>query len=345
MGKARRYDVSFIRASAILLVMLGHSIIIYSSGWNLYSTDVSASLFDHLKDMINVVQMPLFFSVSGFCLVYTVGPVGCRPVGLGVKARRLLIPFLVVGLLWMLPIRLAVGYPGYAGGGILHVVFLDLLLGLDNGHLWFLPTLFFMFLLVRVLQLFVSKVCGGGEPGNGLQPLDVLLPLFAIVVFIVCKVIRRSLSVPYLGQASLWMPYFAIGYLIHRSQIVFPNAWKKLRGRAFPRFVASLLLLAAVATGFLGKASGFLGLFASTVSLLAAYVLAPGRRVPIVEIVSRDSMGLYLFHSPLLYISFAFWPDIAPVLMFLVNFVFFGLVAALMTKLMRRVGLGCVIGE
>lgn len=141
------------------------------------------------------------------------------------------------------------------------------------------------------------------------------------------------------------MPYFAIGYLIHRSQIAFPNAWKKLRGGAFPRFLASLLLLAAVATGFLGKASGFLGLFASTVSLLAAYVLAPGRRVPIVEIVSRDSMGLYLFHSPLLYISFAFWPDIAPVLMILVNFVFFGLVAALMTKLMRRVGLGCVIGE
>lgn len=133
MGKARRYDVSFIRALAILLVMLGHSIIIYSSGWNLYSTDVSAPLFDHLKDMINVVQMPLFFSVSGFCLVYTVGPVGCRPVGLGVKARRLLIPFLVVGLLWMLPIRLAVGYPGYTGGGSCMLSFLTCCLGLTMG--------------------------------------------------------------------------------------------------------------------------------------------------------------------------------------------------------------------
>lgn len=41
MSNARRYDISFIRAAAILLVMLGHSLIIYSSGWDLYSTAVS----------------------------------------------------------------------------------------------------------------------------------------------------------------------------------------------------------------------------------------------------------------------------------------------------------------
>lgn len=60
-----------IRALAILLVMLGHSIIIYSSGWNLYDTTQSAPVLAHLKDIINVIQMPLFFSVSGFCLVFT----------------------------------------------------------------------------------------------------------------------------------------------------------------------------------------------------------------------------------------------------------------------------------
>lgn len=152
MGNAKRFDISFIRAAAILLVMLGHSLIIYSSGWDLYSTAVSVPFLDHLKDAINVIQMPLFFSVSGFCLVYTVGPAGDRPIRIAAKARRLLVPFLLVGLLWMLPLRLAIGYPGYVGQGLVRIVTVDFLLGFDNGHLWFLPTLFLLFCLVRGLQ-------------------------------------------------------------------------------------------------------------------------------------------------------------------------------------------------
>ena len=70
MGK-RREDIVNIRAVAILLVMLGHSIILYSSTWNLYETTVQAPLLDHIKSIVNMIQMPLFFSVSGFCLVFT----------------------------------------------------------------------------------------------------------------------------------------------------------------------------------------------------------------------------------------------------------------------------------
>ena len=67
----RREDIVNIRAIAIMLVALGHSIILYSSAWNLYETTVNAPVLDHLKNVINMVQMPLFFSVSGFCLVFT----------------------------------------------------------------------------------------------------------------------------------------------------------------------------------------------------------------------------------------------------------------------------------
>lgn len=63
----KRDDIITLRAVAILLVVFGHSIIIYSDAWNLYSTTVQAPLFNVLKNAVNIVQMPLFFSISGFC--------------------------------------------------------------------------------------------------------------------------------------------------------------------------------------------------------------------------------------------------------------------------------------
>ena len=38
----RRSDVIAIRAMAILTVMFGHSIILYSDSWNLYTTRISS---------------------------------------------------------------------------------------------------------------------------------------------------------------------------------------------------------------------------------------------------------------------------------------------------------------
>lgn len=60
-----------IRSFAILVVVLGHSIILYSSTWNLYPTSVSAPFLDRLKWIIDVIQMPLFFSLSGYLFVFT----------------------------------------------------------------------------------------------------------------------------------------------------------------------------------------------------------------------------------------------------------------------------------
>ncbi len=151
---ARRQDIITIRALAIFLVMLGHSIIIYSSGWDLYSTTQTSWVLDHLKNTINMVQMPLFFSVSGFCLVFTLN----SKHGLSVidKSKRLLIPFFTVGLLWMLPIRLLVRYQGYVGKSLWHIILIDIIMGKDNGHLWFLPTLMIIFLILIGVKKWVA---------------------------------------------------------------------------------------------------------------------------------------------------------------------------------------------
>ena len=55
-----------LRAIAIIIVVLGHSIILYDPSWAIYSPKQEFPLFLYLKQIINVIQMPLFFSISGY---------------------------------------------------------------------------------------------------------------------------------------------------------------------------------------------------------------------------------------------------------------------------------------
>lgn len=111
--------------------------------------------------MINMLQMPLFFSVSGFCLVFTLtrggGELNVISFLLN-KCKRILLPSLIIGFFWLLPIRLLLRYPRYQNQSATTIIFKDLLWGNDNGHLWFLPTLF----LMLALSIILVKLCGTG---------------------------------------------------------------------------------------------------------------------------------------------------------------------------------------
>lgn len=132
----RLTQVGNIRALAILLVVLGHSIILYSSGWNLYETTRQAPFLAWLKSVIDIPQMPLFFSLSGYLFVFT----HQKKQGFGQLAKkkllRLIAPYFGIGLLFLLPIRLLVGYPGYKGISIADLA-LRFLTANDVGHLCF----------------------------------------------------------------------------------------------------------------------------------------------------------------------------------------------------------------
>ena len=59
-----------LRSIAIILVLLGHSIIIYDSNFELLSTDVQMPFFETIKHWISFVQMKLFISISGFLMAF-----------------------------------------------------------------------------------------------------------------------------------------------------------------------------------------------------------------------------------------------------------------------------------
>ena len=143
--KKVNYNIVFLRFLAIVIVMFGHSIIIYDPNWNLFSSVYAPNSLIETKQVINIIQMPIWFSIAGF-LFYKVKQKEFFAI-LKSKFKKLIIPFLIIGLLYLLPIRYLVHYQNYINNSLLYNIFHNIILGFDNGHLWYLPTLFFIFLL------------------------------------------------------------------------------------------------------------------------------------------------------------------------------------------------------
>lgn len=143
----RNLKVVNIRAIAIIIVVLGHSIILYSLYWDVYQTVNKVYAFEVLKNIINIIQMPLFFSLSDYLFYKTMGKKKTLFNFINIKFKRLIIPFIAIALFWMIPIKCLLNYPNYTDKKFLEI--LQLLFSLsDSGHLWYLPTLFFIFIIM-----------------------------------------------------------------------------------------------------------------------------------------------------------------------------------------------------
>lgn len=126
--QVRDYSIDNLRALAIFAVVFGHSIILYSSQWSLYTTSIEVPFLDVTKKIINIIQMPLFFSISGFLFYFTEKKKELYEIILD-KLRRIGIPFVFFSFAWLLPIRYILGYSGYKSDSFFNVIFYKILLG------------------------------------------------------------------------------------------------------------------------------------------------------------------------------------------------------------------------
>ena len=106
-------SISNIRALAIIVVVFGHSIILYSSNWNIYTTKYTVPALDLLKRILDMFQMPLFFSISGYLFYFTYAKRRGILHLINSKIKRLIVPYILVSLLYVIPLRIIIHYPGY----------------------------------------------------------------------------------------------------------------------------------------------------------------------------------------------------------------------------------------
>lgn len=153
-------EYSLMRVIAIILVVIGHSAYLKMGGVDYSSilgdiklTQVS-QIDEYIVGVIYKFHMPLFFAISG-AVYYLQSVRRNRYTTLDElifsKSRRLLIPYLLAGMFFVIPIKFISHY--YSIDYLSNAIFYEMLQGI--GHLWFLLALFWIFICFYILERYI----------------------------------------------------------------------------------------------------------------------------------------------------------------------------------------------
>ena len=319
------YKIVNIRALAITLIVLGHSMILYSDSWDIMQTAQSSSFFNFLKDCINVVQLEIFFAISGYLFYFSVKKNKSTNSFILNKIKRVILPYYCIMFLWMNPIKYIFHIPGYEYITIKAIIKQMCFTGGLVGHLRFLPTLF---AIIVIVKLFFSKI-----------KLNNLYTVF-FVYLILCIFSLISPKVTNIFQFYNIMKYsiyFYIGTII--------NLYEKDICSIFQRISPFLLYLLIIVAFVCSFKIHSIAVVSTSILIIILYYIIPNKTNKFIEAVSKNSFGLYLFHSPLIYITFKFLENFPPFIVVFINFIIGGGIAYLMTNLVRKSRLHFMIGE
>lgn len=266
--------MDILRGMAILMVLLYHSIIVFPI--NLHEIQWCHGL----HTLLWVVQMPLFFLVSGFCYSYD----GNYRSYARKKIMRILIPHLVFSMLDILPRIL----PNPLVNEQMNPkeALLDFIL--YGGSDWFLWTLFVIVMLFPLLE----KLLKGSSVMKKTGTLLVLL-LFAAKPYVTDFLL--------LNMVSQYLFYFFFGYILRKKERFLLEKVGKRR-IVLPAFCGMLVFFA----GFLAwqeaaeEAARYLELMGVLCSFVVFYALAcccRGRIEAFFTLCGRWSLQMYLLDA------------------------------------------------
>ena len=159
MKNIKEYDV--LRVVVTILVIVGHSIVIrsinsYGGCDYTFSYDTATSLmniFLLLHGLIYTFHMPLFMALSGALFYKSMcnGKYTSLILLMKDKFKRLIIPFFIVSIGYVGPLKYLSGYFSESTN-VLKDFLVGQILVQGNTHLWFLEALFFIFIIIYVLE-------------------------------------------------------------------------------------------------------------------------------------------------------------------------------------------------
>lgn len=323
-----------LKAITILLVLAGHCFVMYSPDG---AIEVVKGCYPFRLATLVIYRfhVPCFFMVSGaiFALCLRQRVYADFRTFLRKKARRLLIPYGIFGLLVVPPV---LALCGLAEDFSLPRLGWQWLSGMNMRHLWYLYALFFIFLLMWAVRKYLV-------PTDGKRVL--------LISFVV-SLIFRSFS-------PVWLSYFQIANIFYYQfffvcgvylDFYFEELFALLAAKKKWSIAVLALLLCSTFADFWTLSGYVYALCGMALSLWLGLWLSERRSLlksSFHRLLCRDSYGIYLIHAMLVYLVFWSFSEVAVSPLLLVALAFsVALGGSLgLTELLRRLGLGFVLGE
>lgn len=316
-------ELNILKFYGILLVVLGHVAFVYSP-LSIITPHTPSLTINFVKDVIYSFHMPLFFFASGCIFAYQL-EVKRKPMTfaqlLRNKTKRLMIPFYAFALLMVYPTMVLLGFRDPV-----HYFFDGFILAIDPRHLWFVMALFLIFLLFFGLR----KVC------NRIHLPIWTLSILALLIYIF------PINIAYfqIRNVEEYLIWFTLGYLF----TIYKSAFKYVVIVALCGLGFNMTLPEITPPNMLKLFNGILWI--AVFYVLSIYTIKI-ESAKLYQWVAPNSFGIYLFHAMIIYwIEFIAAPyPINPYLLSIAVFVISLTLSILLTVMVRKLGLGIIIGE
>ncbi len=196
--------IILLRVIAIILVVFAHATRdIHSPNLHMYTPQIMAWWEISIKHYIYSFHMPLFFWISGFVFYFSVVENKKKNNFLNQmfgKFKRLIIPLYATSFLVLLP---TIFFFGHFNESFIHQIKL-FILSQNNDHLWFLKTLFIIFIIYIPLNNFKRNDSN----------------LFYITVIILWTIVyyNKQIIPNTFHEALRYIPFFIIGSLSRKYE-------------------------------------------------------------------------------------------------------------------------------
>lgn len=316
-------ELNALKFYGILLVVLGHVAFVYSP-LSIITPHTPSLTINFVKNVIYSFHMPLFFFASGCIFAYQL-EVKRKPMTfaqlLRNKTKRLMIPFYAFALLMVYPTMVLLGFRDPV-----HYFFDGFILAIDPRHLWFVMALFLIFLLFFGLR----KVC------NRIHLPIWTLSILALLIYIF------PINIAYfqIRNVEEYLIWFTLGYLF----TIYKSAFKYVVIVALCGLGFNMTLPEITPPNMLKLFNGILWI--AVFYVLSIYTIKI-ESAKLYQWVAPNSFGIYLFHAMIIYwIEFIAAPyPINPYLLSIAVFVISLTLSILLTVMVRKLGLGIIIGE
>lgn len=308
-------NISFVKTILMIIIVLYHSIIFWGGSWFTQDPAQQIVALKWLSEWMNTFHIYGFTLASGYLYAYVRherGKYQSFKVFLQKKVTRLLVPYFCVALLWVVPIQCY--FIDYTAEELIS----KYLLATAPSQLWFLIMLFGVSLFFR---LFSDVIYNNNKLGLTIVLImymlgsigSVLLPnIFGVwticrhilLFWIGFKIRQYGSNMLYKGPIAVWIVVDVALFIVYKVVAMFDGIFFKMAK-------LGLLLILYV----LGAMMSFFVL-----QKLAQKVRWEKNKV--FELLSQNSMGIYLLHQQIIYFTISSFNGIlSPYLNILINFV------------------------